>query len=654
MRQPSLLARVGAMLTCVAALPLVISFYQLRSNRDALLDQVQRTQIVAAAAAADGIAAHLAVLRSALGAVAADPRLPLDAGSAADPQALGEILGAILEARPEVAALGLEDDAGRLVVRAQRGDLRAELEALAAPEGAPGGGDLELLDGGGRPWLRLRRPLAGALGRAVLFADGSPLLDALARPELGEAARLGLFGPGKRLLGELPLAELPPTLADGLATGHLGSGGLRVRGSRGDDGSHDRIVAYARVPESSWVAVAEQPASVAEVAQRRIRAATWLATLASAGLVAALLGTAWTTVVRPLRRLVAAQQGLAGFAAEPAGGDEVAALERAFGLLEQRVRDGEDLSRVFLGRYQVRRLLGSGGMGTVFEGWDPSLRRRVALKTLRPREGSFDWPGLADRLLEEASTNARFIHPHIVTVFDVARTEAAAFIAMEMVDGIDLDVLLRAGGALPPDQAVALGLAIARALAVAHAQGLVHQDIKPSNVLLGRDGSIKVTDFGVSRLLHAANTEEGVICGTPGYIAPESLLGEPPSPSNDVFALGVLLYESLTGRHPFRSSTVPRTISQTLWNEAMPLERVVSGLPRELQSLVERLLAKEPATRGDAAGLVAELEALARSGPGWQTVGVIEAADRQQRGGRPARARTTLLHPLPARASPSR
>ncbi|MEM7357324.1 MAG: response regulator, partial [Acidobacteriota bacterium] len=155
-----------------------------------------------------------------------------------------------------------------------------------------------------------------------------------------------------------------------------------------------------------------------------------------------------------------------------------------------------------MGRYQVLEVIGQGAMGVVYRGWDPRLRRPVALKTLR-----FDHPGEQDRklnisrLLAEAITVARFSDPNIVAVYDVGEGPDSAFIAMELVDGASLDSVLSRQAKLPVDQVIALGIAISRGLAAAHAQGVVHRDVKPGNVLLGRDRSIKVTDFGVALMM---------------------------------------------------------------------------------------------------------------------------------------------------------
>ena len=178
-------------------------------------------------------------------------------------------------------------------------------------------------------------------------------------------------------------------------------------------------------------------------------------------------------------------------------------------------------------------VLGVGGMGTVFRGWDPKLERPVALKTVRlgSEFGEAERKQLAVRLLREAITAARFQHPNIVAVHDAAHAPGGAFVAMELVEGQSLERFLWERGRLPPELVIPLGAAVARALAAAHGHEIVHRDIKPGNVLLGRDGAIKVVDFGISATIAEALRADGTqVLGTPGYIAPELLQGDPGGP----------------------------------------------------------------------------------------------------------------------------
>ncbi|MEM7349725.1 MAG: serine/threonine-protein kinase, partial [Acidobacteriota bacterium] len=215
--------------------------------------------------------------------------------------------------------------------------------------------------------------------------------------------------------------------------------------------------------------------------------------------------------------------------------------------------------------------------------------------------------------------SARFNHPNIVTVYDVADQGSAAFIAMELVNGTNLEKYLADEGPLNPPEAMVVGAAVANALTTAHAHGLVHHDVKPANVLLGRDQSIKVTDFGISELISAATRADDVICGTPGYIAPECFLGEAYGPSADLFSLGLILYEALAGKNPFHGRTLRETILNTATVEPEPIELLRPEVPLELAELIVGLMAKEPGDRpADAATVATQLEEMVRKhGATW-------------------------------------
>jgi serine/threonine-protein kinase len=210
------------------------------------------------------------------------------------------------------------------------------------------------------------------------------------------------------------------------------------------------------------------------------------------------------------------------------------------------------------------------------------------------------------QLLQEAITVARFSHPNIVGVYDVEDSPGAAFIAMELVDGTTLGRHLAPGRALPPPEAVPLCAAIARALEAAHARGIVHRDVKPGNVLLGRDGSIKVTDFGIAELLSSLARREEVVFGTPGYLPPEALLGEGYDQAGDVFALGAVMYRCLTG-HPAIPGKDPVEVARNTVHGATPMSEWGTPVPEELEALVMGLLATRRVLRQRTAGQVAEL-----------------------------------------------
>ncbi len=289
--------------------------------------------------------------------------------------------------------------------------------------------------------------------------------------------------------------------------------------------------------------------------------------------------------------------------------------------LERSVSEHRVVGQVYLGRYQALEVVGEGAMGLVFRGYDPLLKRPVALKTLRFGSVLTDRErrSMISQLLEEAVTVARFIHPNIVMVYDLGETPELAFIAMEYVDGTSLADYLDERRALAAGEAATLLTGIARGLAAAHGHQVVHRDVKPGNVLLGVDGSVKVTDFGVAHLVSTLASEEGKLFGTPGYLAPEALLQEGYSEASDLFSLGVIAYQCLTGDRPFDGTTLHQRMMSTVTGEVVPPRELVPEIPRAMEELVLEMLEKDPRARpAGAAEVAARLENLATGEPPWQ------------------------------------
>lgn len=602
MKRPLLLT-VVATLAITALIPLAIGFLQLRTNADALLEQVQRTHMVAASSSAARVNAYLSTFKTLSEGVATHPAVSTDPKS----PAVTSLLSGILQANPRVAAVGLYTDSGDKVVLIQRTDLKVEISDVHQPQLAE---ETSMVRGKSRSWLRLRRVLPGQ-GSVVLVADAEPLHDMVQAVEMGpEAQEILANRQGEVLAGaKVSLASFPPVIVERANSGKLGAESGRYANLHGEDS----IVGFAPVDGTSWFVLSRQPALVAEVAAQRIQRATWQATAAAVLLTALLSTFAYLALIRPLRRLIRAQQDLVGGGLEIEGGSELQQLEGAFKILQERIQNQQNLEDVFLGRYKVNELIGSGAMGSVFKAWDPKLRRDVALKTIRVSAEDFDREKLVKSLLEEASISARFHHPNIVTTYDVADTGKNAYIAMEFVQGVSLDSYLWDRITLTPEEAIPIGLAIARALEVAHASDLVHHDVKPGNILLGFDASIKVTDFGISQLISSAAVAEDVVCGTPGYLAPEALQGEGYGPSSDLFALGIILYEAMTGKHPFFGKNLRQTVINTIVEDPEPLAESRPDLPSDFIQLIDQLLAKDPRDRpANANAVVRRLETLER------------------------------------------
>ena len=247
-------------------------------------------------------------------------------------------------------------------------------------------------------------------------------------------------------------------------------------------------------------------------------------------------------------------------------------------------------------RYELEELVGTGGMSTVFRAYDRQLERRVAIKILHEHYAGD--PEYLERFRREARAVAKLSHPNIVTVIDRGDDGGRQYIVFEYVEGENLKELVVRSGRLPVRRALELALDVAGGLAFAHDHGLVHRDVKPQNVLLSREGEVKVTDFGIARSLHVEHgvTQTGTVLGTGEYLAPEQASGKQVSPATDVYSLGVVLWELLAGDVPFVGENFVAVALRHV-NEPPPSlrERRPDVTPR-LEAAVDRALAKDPAT----------------------------------------------------------
>ena len=266
--------------------------------------------------------------------------------------------------------------------------------------------------------------------------------------------------------------------------------------------------------------------------------------------------------------------------------------------------------RLLGGRYRLLDTLGEGGMAVVHRAHDDMLDREVAVKVLRPAHASD--PEFVSRFRREARHAAGLHDPRIVTIHDLGVDPAtgADYIVMQLVDGPDLQTLLDRGGRLPMGQALRVGVEAAMALQVAHDHGIVHRDVKPGNILIDRAGAVRVADFGIARAAgDGAATTAGLIIGSPQYVSPEQVAGEPITPASDIYSLGVVLYELLTGGRPFEGPTPAVIALQRLREAPRPPSTIDPQIPDELDAIVMRAMARDPEDRyGSAADLAADLE----------------------------------------------
>ena len=261
------------------------------------------------------------------------------------------------------------------------------------------------------------------------------------------------------------------------------------------------------------------------------------------------------------------------------------------------------------GRYRLKRPLGHGGMATVYLGHDSELDRPVAIKVLA--ENLTGDETFRRRFLREAQLAARLSHPNVVSVYDAGeQADGRPYIVMEHVDGETLADVLRKRGPLPADEAATLAAQACRGLAHAHAAGLVHRDVKPQNLLLRRDGTLKVADFGIARAAEGtALTEAGTVLGTAAYLSPEQALGQEATPAADVYSLGAVLYELLTGRPPYQLESLADLAARQAEGAITPVSELATGIPQRVEDAVMRSLARNPAYRPTSAGeLARELE----------------------------------------------
>jgi serine/threonine-protein kinase len=267
-----------------------------------------------------------------------------------------------------------------------------------------------------------------------------------------------------------------------------------------------------------------------------------------------------------------------------------------------------------IAHFRIVGRLGEGGMGVVYRAEDEKLRRTVALKLLRP---SHDDEDRRRRFLREARSAASIAHPNIAAVYEVGEDDGVGFIAMELIEGETLRARL-ARGRMEVGAALSIARAVLAGLVRAHERGIVHRDLKPDNVMIDRDGHVKILDFGLAKLRVDADpsspiartesvaptTEEGRLLGTPEYMSPEQAEGHAVDERADVFAFGVLLYEMLTGERPFRGRSSMQVIASILRDVPAPLRSIAPAVPTDIEAVVTKCLAKTPADRWPSARAV--------------------------------------------------
>src|ERR1700687_4705518 len=260
-------------------------------------------------------------------------------------------------------------------------------------------------------------------------------------------------------------------------------------------------------------------------------------------------------------------------------------------------------------RFEVLQLLGQGGMGAVYKARDLELDRLVALKLIRPDLASH--PEILRRFKQELILAREVTHRNVILIFDLGQAQGIKFITMEYVEGRDLRSLIHEKGKMAPEEAVPILLQIAAALDAAHHAGVVHRDLKPQNIMSDKDGRVYVMDFGIARSLETPGmTQTGALMGTPEYMSPEQAKGEKVDARSDLFALGIIFYEMLTGNSPFKAETAMATMFKRTKERATPLAQLNVGVPGRLSDIVSKCLEIEPEHRYQSArAIMDDLEA---------------------------------------------
>lgn len=261
-----------------------------------------------------------------------------------------------------------------------------------------------------------------------------------------------------------------------------------------------------------------------------------------------------------------------------------------------------------LGRYEIVRELGRGAMGVVYEGRDPNIGRRVAIKTARRdvMESSTRADELMARFLREARAAGSLSHPNIVTIYDADEENGVAYIAMEFLDGTDLHKLIEQKRRFTTEQVLAITSTVCRALAHAHEHGVVHRDIKPSNIVMLENSTIKVADFGIAHVSDSQLTQEGSMIGTPHYMSPEQFMGHTVDGRSDLFSVGVIVYEMLTGERPFHGGSINAVMHNVLYTNPVAPHQLNFDVSECLSRVVLKALSKDPKKRYQTAEAMAE------------------------------------------------
>ncbi len=607
-----LLGRFILVLGAVSLIPLIIIPWLVNLTRDSVTDQILRTHSVTARTTAARVDAWIRSLRISAQTLASNPFM-----LKASRDQVAEMIAGLLQADPAIKGAVVVNATGIEVGGATRNGF-AEIvnPALAAATSEP----VSVVPGD-RIWIRIATQLDEGQGELRLMIDGSELSELLKTEEIGRDAIIGLFDVSERMIASSNVSDSVARFPKALL--RAGRGRTTSGAARYDDADPVIAGAHSRVQAAPWFVASIQPATSAEAVATEMRRTGMIAVFAAVLLTGLFSALGYYAIIRPIDEIAKSQWKVAKRRDKvTAGGNEISRLKEAFATAHRQTMDREAIGKIFLSRYLVLDILGTGGMGSVFRGWDPKLERPVAIKTVHiggDSRASVDVIEQRQILLREAVTVAKFNHPNIVAIYDVEDAAESAFLAMEFVDGMSLEKLLEKVGLLRPEQAVPLVVQIARGLAAAHAGGVIHCDIKPANILLGRDGAVKVTDFGIARSAVGTTGRISGTFGTPGYLPPEALGSAAFTPTADLFGVGAVFYELLTGEPPHAGKNAQETLVKTATKAAVSVRETNKSVPPAVDDIILGLLEKDPRKRRPATAreLADALEKIADKN-GWK------------------------------------
>lgn len=586
-------------LVAVGSLPFLLSWYQINQSKEAVVDQAQKNHLIISRATADRFESYIDKYRDFAMNLAMDSNVYLvpDSVSASESMKSSLLLHDEIQ---NVVLLLLTDDEPQIIQFASKNESSLnEIKSLTQQfinefniNNSVEGQELIIKVPSARPqvfvWIQIKADLNQLMSPKIL----------------GNSASISLLNPQGQLIKNEGDSFVPisPEWLTLMSSGTANGGANRSIESANDQ----YISAFAKVNHYPLYVVSRQSVEFAEQSTAAMSKTAWQIFALVLLITCSLLTLAYFSWIKPIRRIVKAQNSLMGDKDNTDWqGGEVQALEQSFDALTKHINDRNALGQVFVDRYQVISPIGSGGMGSVFLGWDPKLDRHVALKTMPIGKGFESRENMSQTLVQEAITAARISHRNVVSIYDVVSTKTTAFIAMEYIKGESLSSLLERKGKLNLTLTMAIAIAILRGLQTAHEMGFVHRDIKPANIMLDVNGDIKITDFGTTSLVSGIGTDD--VTGTHGYMAPEIYQKGVVSIKSDLFAVGVVIAECLLGENPFRNKKVTQTKLNTLKQTVVFPPWIRPPGSEKLFLAIDLLLDKNPNKRPNSAAVMAEL-----------------------------------------------